>query len=463
MLLIYDANYTEVDSRNERIEGVFGMKEEKGSLLALLPLVIFVLLFIGNGIITKDFSNMPLNVAVMIASAIALMMNRKERLVDKVEVFTKGGGHPNIILMAIIFIMAGAFSEVAKGMGAVESTVNLGMSFIPANLLMVGLFVIGCFISISMGTSTGTVVALAPIGIGIAGQTDIPLTLSMATVVGGAMFGDNLSMISDTTIAAVRTQHTKMKDKFKVNFFIVLPGAILTAIILGIITMDTQSNVVGEYPFDLVKVIPYIGVLIAALAGIHVLIVLLGGTIFAGVIGLIDGSYNLTGLLQSVSEGILGMQNLAIIAILIGGMVEIIKYNGGIDYLLNFVTKRIKTKKGAEVGIASLVSMADVATSNNTISIIITGPLAKNIAEEYNIDPRKSASLLDIFASCFQGVIPYGGQLLAASGLAAISPVSIIPYSFYPVLLGVCGIVAILIGYPKFRQAGEAVKVSKSV
>ena len=438
------------------------MKNEKGSLLALLPLIIFVSLFIGTGIISKDFSNMPLNVAVIIASTIALMMNRKETLLDKVEIFTKGGGHPNIILMAIIFILAGAFSEVAKGMGAVESTVNLGMSFIPENLLMVGLFVIGCFISISMGTSTGTVVALAPIGIGIAGQTDISLALSMATVVGGAMFGDNLSMISDTTIAAVRTQNTKMLDKFKVNFFIVLPGAILTAVILGIITMDNQSNVVGEYPFDLVKVIPYIAVLIAALAGAHVLIVLLGGTIFAGIIGIVDGSYSFTGFLQTASEGIMGMQNLAIIAIMIGGMVEIIKHNGGIDYLLNFVTSRIKTKKGAEVGIASLVSVTDVATSNNTISIIITGPLAKNIADEYNIDPRKSASILDIFASCFQGVIPYGGQLLAASGLAAISPVSIIPYSFYPVLLGICGLVAIAIGYPKFRQVKGATTASKS-
>ena len=438
------------------------MKNEKGSLLALLPLIIFVSLFIGTGIISKDFSNMPLNVAVIIASTIALMMNRKETLLDKIEIFTKGGGHPNIILMAIIFILAGAFSEVAKGMGAVESTVNLGMSFIPENLLMVGLFVIGCFISISMGTSTGTVVALTPIGIGIAGQTDISLALSMATVVGGAMFGDNLSMISDTTIAAVRTQNTKMRDKFKVNFLIVLPGAILTAVILGIITMDNQSNVVVEYPFDLVKVIPYIAVLIAALAGAHVLIVLLGGTIFAGIIGIVDGSYSFTGFLQTASEGIMGMQNLAIIAIMIGGMVEIIKHNGGIDYLLNFVTSRIKTKKGAEVGIASLVSVTDIATSNNTISIIITGPLAKNIADEYDIDPRKSASILDIFASCFQGVIPYGGQLLAASGLAAISPVSIIPYSFYPVLLGICGLVAIAIGYPKFRQVKGATTASKS-
>lgn len=434
------------------------MNEKKGSFIALLPLIVFVMLFIGTGLITKSFSNMPINVALIIAASIALLMNRKRTLVEKVETFSKGGGNPNIILMVMIFILAGAFAEVAKGMGAVEATVNLGMSFLPSNMLMVGLFVIGCFISISMGTSTGTVVALAPIGIGIANQTDIPLALSMATVVGGAMFGDNLSMISDTTIAAVRTQQTKMKDKFKVNFFIVLPGAIVTAIILGIITMDAHAVISKDYTFELVKVLPYLAVLIAAIAGVHVLIVLLCGTLFAGTIGLIDGSYSISSFLKAVSEGIMSMENLAIIAIIIGGMVELIRVNGGITFLLNVITKRIKSKKGAEAGIAGLVGATDVATSNNTISIIITGPLAKSIADEYEIDPRKTASLLDIFSSCFQGMIPYGGQLLAASGLAAMSPVSIIPYSFYPFMLGICGITAILVGYPKWKGEKKSKK-----
>ncbi|NYF23722.1 Na+/H+ antiporter NhaC family protein [Sporosarcina sp. JAI121] len=431
---------------------------KKGNIFALFPLLVFVLLFIGTGILTKDFSNMPLNVAILIASAIALLMNRKEKFSSKVETFTKGAGHPNIILMAVIFILAGAFAGVARGMGAVESTVNFGLSVLPANLLMVGLFIIGCFISISMGTSMGTVVALAPIGIGIASQTDIPLALAMATVIGGAMFGDNLSMISDTTIAAVRTQNTKMKDKFKVNFLIVLPGAILTAIILGVITRGNVATLGGEYQYDLLKILPYIAVLVAALLGAHVLIVLLGGTIFAGIIGLIDGTYSFSGFLQTVADGIISMEDLALIAILIGGVVGIIKHNGGIDYLLYFITSKIKTKKGAEFGIAGLVSMADIATANNTISIVITGPLAKSIADEYDIDPRKSASLLDTFSSCWQGILPYGGQMLAAAGLAAISPVSIIPYSFYPVLMGICGIIAIFIGYPKFRPSEKAVK-----
>ncbi|WP_301108434.1 Na+/H+ antiporter NhaC family protein [Sporosarcina sp.] len=431
---------------------------KKGNAFALLPLIIFVALFIGAGVLTKDFSNMPLNVAVIIASAVALLMNRKEKFEDKVTIFTKGAGHPNIMLMAVIFILAGAFATVAKGMGAVDSTVNLGLSLLPANLLMVGLFAIGCFISISMGTSMGTVVALAPIGIGIASQTDIPVALAMATVIGGAMFGDNLSMISDTTIAAVRTQHTKMKDKFKVNFFIVLPGAILTAIILGVITRGNKAIIGADFQYELIKILPYIAVLAAALAGVHVLIVLIGGTIFAGGVGLADGSYSFGSFLQTIGEGLMSMEDLAIIALLIGGLVEIIRHNGGIDYLLYTVNSKIKSKKGAEFGIAGLVSAAAIATANNTISIVVTGPLAKSIADEYEIDPRKSASLLDTFAGSWQGILPYGGQMLAAAGLAAISPVSIIPYSFYPILMGGCAIVAILIGYPKLGRKRNEVK-----
>ncbi|KRG12368.1 sodium:proton antiporter [Virgibacillus soli] len=428
---------------------------KKGSLLALLPLLIFVLLFIGNGIISGDFSNMPLNVAIVIAAAFALAMNRKETLTNKLEIFTKGAGHPNIILMVVIFILAGAFAETAKGMGAVDSTVNMGLSFIPSNLLMVGLFIVGCFISISMGTSMGTVAALAPIGIGIAEQTGISMALAMGTVIGGAMFGDNLSMISDTTIAAVRTQKTKMSDKFKTNFFIILPGAIVTAIILWLVTMGNEVQTLGEYPFNFIKVLPYILVLVSAIIGVNVVIVLLGGTIFAGIIGLIDGSYTMTGLIKAISQGIINMEDIAIVAVLIGGMIGIIQHNGGIDWLLNFVTSKLKTKKGAEFGIAGLVSVADIATANNTISIIMTGPLAKDIADEYKIDPRKSASLLDIFASCWQGIVPYGGQMLVASGLAAISPVSIIPYSFYPIALGICGVLAILLNFPRYNKVNN--------
>ncbi|UOQ48654.1 Na+/H+ antiporter NhaC family protein [Gracilibacillus caseinilyticus] len=428
------------------------MSNKKGNITALAPLFIFVLLFIGTGIISGDFSNMPLNVAVIIASAIALAMNRKEKLADKIDIFTKGAGHPNIMLMAVIFVLAGAFSQTAKGMGAVDATVNLGLSLIPSNLLMVGLFIVGCFISISMGTSMGTVAALAPIGIGIAEQTGIPLALAMGTVIGGAIFGDNLSMISDTTIAAVRTQKTKMSDKFKANFWIVLPGALVTAIILWIVTSGEQIDALGDYSYQFVKILPYLTVLIAAILGVNVLIVLTGGTIFAGLIGLFDGSYTLASFIQAVSQGIINMEDIAIVAILIGGIIAVIQHNGGIQWLLHAVTSKIKTKKGAEFAIAGLVSTTDIATANNTISIIITGPLAKNIADEYQIDARKSASILDIFAGGWQGIVPYGGQMLAASGLAAISPVSIIPYSFYPIALLIFGIIAILIGFPRFKQ-----------
>ncbi|WP_077605050.1 Na+/H+ antiporter NhaC family protein [Oceanobacillus sojae] len=428
-------------------------QENKGSLAALLPLLIFVLLFIGTGTITGDFSNMPINVAIIIASAVALAMNRKEKLTAKLEIFTKGAGHPNIMLMVVIFILAGAFAQTASEMGAVESTVNMGLSFIPSNYLMVGLFIVGCFISLSMGTSMGTVAALAPIGIGIAEQTGIPIALAMGTVISGAMFGDNLSMISDTTIAAVRTQHTKMSDKFKTNFFIVLPGAMVTAIILWFLTHGNSVETLGEYPYEFIQVLPYLVVLVCAIIGIHVLIVLFGGIILAGIIGLLNGSFTGTGLIQAVSQGVLNMEDIALVAIFIGGMIGIIQHNGGIQWLLNAVTSRIKTKKGAEFGIAGLVSTADIATANNTISIIMTGPLAKNIADEYNVDPRKSASLLDIFSGCWQGLVPYGGQMLAAASLAAISPVSIMPYAIYPMTLGICGIIAILIGFPKFKKS----------
>ncbi|MGC9651306.1 Na+/H+ antiporter NhaC family protein [Staphylococcus warneri] len=429
------------------------MKEtKKGNAWALFPLLLFMLLFLGVGIISGDFTTMPLNVAITITVIVALLMNRKEKFATKVEVFTKGAGHSNIILMMLIFILAGAFSTTTEKMGGVTSTVNLGLSLIPENLIIVGLFIICMFVSISMGTSVGTVAAIAPVGFGFAQATDVSAALAMATVVGGAMFGDNLSMISDTTIAAVRTQHTKMKDKFKVNFRIVLPGAILTIVVLFFLTNGISMDHSKSYDFQLVKVIPYLLVLILALVGVNVIIVLIGGTVLSGVIGLIDGSFGWKGLLIAVSKGIIGMEDIAMIALLIGGLVGLIQHNGGIDWLLNVVRGRVKSKRGAEIGIASLVSVADIATANNTISIIMSGPLAKNIADEYDVDPRKSASILDIFGGCFQGLLPYSPQVISAAGVAGISPFLLVPYSIYPIMLGVCGLIAILIGYPKLKK-----------
>ena len=432
------------------------MKEMKnGNAWALIPLLLFVLLFLGVGIISGDFTTMPLNVAITITVIVALLMNRKETFAKKVEVFTKGAGHSNIILMMLIFILAGAFSTTAEKMGGVSSTVNLGLSLIPQNLIIVGLFIICMFVSISMGTSVGTVAAIAPVGFGFAQATDVPAALAMATVVGGAMFGDNLSMISDTTIAAVRTQKTKMSDKFKVNFKIVLPGAIITIIILFFLTNGISIDHTKNYDYNLIKVIPYLLVLILALVGINVIIVLIGGTVLAGIIGLIGGSFGWKGLLNAISKGIIGMEDIAMIALLIGGLVGIIQHNGGIDWLLNFVRSKVKSKRGAELGIASLVSAADISTANNTISIIMAGPLAKNIADEYDVDPRKSASILDIFGGCFQGLLPYSPQVISAAGVAGISPFLMLQYSIYPILLGVCGLVAIILRVPRLNQSSK--------
>ncbi|OIU73025.1 Na+/H+ antiporter NhaC family protein [Rossellomorea aquimaris] len=428
------------------------MFNEKGNLLALLPLVIFVALFLGAGIISGDFYAFPVLVSIIIAAVAALLMNRKESLNAKVERFAKGAGHPDIMIMVFIFLLAGAFSGVAEKMGAVDSTVNLALTVLPENLLIVGLFIIAAFVSLSMGTSMGTIAALAPIGVGISSGTDISMPVAMATVIGGAMFGDNLSFISDTTIAAVRTQKTEMKDKFKVNFFIVLPAAILTMVILFFITAGNQSAVeAGTY--DWVKILPYLGVIIGALAGLNVFVVLFGGIVLSGIIGFADGSFTPSSYFGSIADGMTGMAEIVILTVLIGGVVELIRYNGGIQALLYLATRKILSPKGAQLATAGLVSSTNLCTANNTISIIIAGPLAKEIGENYGVDARKSASILDIFSCSVQGLIPYGAQALLVAETAGISPLSVIPYAFYPILTAVCGLVAIRFALPKFTRA----------
>lgn len=434
-------------------ESWFCMEEtKKGNAWALIPLIIFVGMFLGVGIITGDFTTMPLNVAILVATIVGLVLNRKESFQKKVEIFTKGAGHSNIILMMLIFLLAGAFSQTTEDMGGVKSTVNLGLSLIPENLIIVGLFVICMFVSLSMGTSVGTVAAIAPVGFGLSQATDVSAAITMATVVGGAMFGDNLSMISDTTIAAVRTQKTKMSDKFKVNIKIVLPGAIFTVIVLWFLTNGAQIDASKSYDYDLIKVVPYLFVLILALFGVNVIIVLIGGIILSAIIGLFYGTFDWIGLLSSISKGIIGMEDIAIIALLINGLVALIQHNGGITWLLNFVRNRVKSKRGAELGIAGLVSVADISTANNTISILMAGSLAKEISDEYGVDPRKSASILDMFASCFQGLLPYSPQLIAAAGVASVSPFELVPYAIYPMILGICGLIAIAFRLPRLDK-----------
>lgn len=427
-------------------------KNLKGNPLALLPLAVFLVLFLGVGIITKDFYKMPVLVAFLIATTVAFLLNPKQTLNEKIEVFCEGAGHSDIMMMCIIFILAGAFASVAKAMGGVEATVNLSLSIIPTRFLVGGLFLIACFISLSMGTSVGTITALAPIGLGIAETAGIPVPLVIGAIIGGGMFGDNLSMISDTTITAARTQGCELRDKFKVNFLIVLPAAIITVIVLTIMSGRYPAEMDKTYSYELIKVLPYMAVLIGALAGMNVFVLLAGGTLFAAIVGILSGGIDVFAALEAASNGMLGMAEIVILSIIIGGTLELIKCNGGIDYLLAFVKKRIHTKKGAEFGIALLVSLVDMCTANNTIAIVMAGPLAKDIAEEYDIPSRRTASILDIFSAFIQGIIPYGAQLLIAAGLVGVSPMEILPYLYYPVLMGVCGLIAISIGFPKINQ-----------
>lgn len=427
------------------------MQTQNGKAYGLLPLFLFVCLFVGSGLITGDFYSLPIVCAALIAAVFSLAMNRKETLNQKMEWFAKGAGHPDIMIMIMIFILAGAFSSATKAMGAVDSTMHLALSLIPGQFMVAGLFVIAAFISISLGTSMGTIAALAPIGAGISGEIGISASITAAAVVGGAMFGDNLSFISDTTIAAVRTQKTKMTDKFKTNFLIILPAAVITIILFMIFTSGGHPGVQSE-SYSLVKVLPYLCVLIFALLGFNVMAVILAGIVLAGIIGIADGSLTVHTYLTAVTEGISGMSELIILSLLIGGMAEMMKRNGGIAFLLGFVSRRIRSKKGAEAGIAGIVSTTNLATANNTIAIITSGPLAKDLSDQYGIDRRKSASILDIFSCAVQGLIPYGAQLLSAAQIAKISPISILPYSFYPILIGVCGICAIIFGLPRFTE-----------
>lgn len=424
----------------------------KGNAWALIPMMVFLVAYLITSIVVKDFYKMPITVAFLLSTIVAIAMNPKESINKKLQIFCEGAGNTNIILMILIFILAGAFGQVAKDMGAVDSTVNLGLSVLPSYILIAGLFIIGCFISLSIGTSTGTIVALVPVAIGIAEKINIPLGLAIGAVISGAMFGDNLSMISDTTIAAAKTQGCEMKDKFKMNILIVLPAALITAIIFILINRGNNISLGNSYTYNLLKVMPYLVVLISALLGVNVITVLTGGTVLAGIVGIATGAFDIWGMVGSINTGIAGMSELIIVVLLVGGMFEIIRYNGGIDFLMHSITRRIKSKKGAEFGIAALVGVVDICTANNTIAIVLVGPIAKDISDRFGIDPRRSASILDTFSCFFQGIIPYGAQLLIAAGLANVSPLSIMKYLYYPYLMGISAILAIIFGIPKIKD-----------
>ena len=423
------------------------MSNKKG-LLALSPLLVFIALYLITSIIAHDFYKVPITVAFMISSIYAVATSWNFPLPKRIDMFSKGAGTSNMMMMLWIFVLAGAFANSAKVMGSVDATVNLTLMVLPGSMIMAGLFLAACFISLSIGTSVGTIVALVPIAAGLAGSTGVSIPMMTAVVVGGAFFGDNLSFISDTTIVATSTQGCRMSDKFRVNFFIVMPAALVIFIIYIFAGSEIQSPT--DIPVvEFTKVIPYLVVLVCAIFGMNVMAVLTIGIILTGLIGMINGTYDIYGWFSSMGEGILGMSELIIVTMLAGGVLEIVKANGGIDFIISRLSAHIKSKRGAELSIAGLVALTDICTANNTVAIITVGGIAKQIGDKFGVDNRKCASILDTFSCCMQGLIPYGAQMLMAAGLAQLNPIQIIPYLYYPLATGIVALLAILFRYPK--------------
>lgn len=421
------------------------MNKNQGRAIALLPIGVFLLIFIGSGIITGDFYSMPAIVGFLIALIVAFMQNKKLSFVQKLHMASKGAGDENILTMCLIFLAAGAFSGAVRASGGVESTVNLGLSILPGGMAVAGLFVIGCFISISMGTSVGTITALAPIAAGISEKTGFPMAICAAAVVCGAMFGDNLSIISDTTIAAVKTQGCDMRDKFRENFKIILPAAIITLGLFLFLGQTDEFHIEGSLDYNLLKVVPYLVVLFGAVSGVNVFVILIIGTALSMLVGLATGTFTAAKMFTHVGTGIYSMYDITVISIVVACIITLVKEYGGIEFVLNFIKSRISDAKGGELGIASLALLVDLCTANNTVAIVMAGPIAKDISEEFGVTPRRSASLLDMFSSMGQGLIPYGAQLLAAASLTGLTPFDIIPYCFYPLLMGLSGLLFIFI------------------
>ena len=418
--------------------------QNQGKLSALLPIGVFLVIFLGAGIIFQDFYAMPAIVAFLIALFVAFLQNRKVSFDEKVKIIAQGVGEENIITMSLIFLCAGAFSGAVTAAGGVDSTVNLGLSLIPAHFIVAGLFIISCFISVSMGTSMGTIAALAPIAVGVSNEAGFPMAVCIASVVCGAMFGDNLSMISDTTIAAVKTQGCEMKDKFKANFLIVLPAAVITIVFFWFVTRDMSYNIAsGDY--NLFQVIPYLVVLIGALIGINVFLVLIAGTVLSIVVGVWTGTIAVSEMFTVMGDGVTSMYDITVISIIVACIVSLVRANGGIQFILDLIKSRIRGKRGAQAGIAALALLVDLCTANNTVAIVMSGPIAKEICDEFGVEPKRSASLLDMFTSVGQGLIPYGAQLLSAATLTGLTPFDMMSYLIYPILMAVCGIGAIII------------------
>lgn len=418
----------------------------RSKIWALLPLLVFIVLYLATSLVLNDFYKMPVIVAFLIAAVVAFVLYPRISFHEKTEHFTRSAGDPNIMLMILIFVLAGAFAGVSKSMGAVEATINFGLAHLSPRFLIAGLFLTACFISLSLGTSVGTIVALAPIAVGMSESVPGSLAVALGAVVGGAMFGDNLSMISDTTIAATRTQGVEMREKFKVNFWIALPPAVVT---FAIYSFASPFNTVvpGEHTYSLVRIVPYLFVLVAALAGLNVIWVLIAGIVLAVGIGLWHSNASIWQLIESMNAGIASMFELSVLCLIIGGVVGLIRHYGGIDYILTHVARKVKGVRSGELGIAALTALVNASLANNTITILIVGPLAKRIADENGIEPRRSASILDTMSCFVQGFLPYGAQVLAATAIASqkITPLQLMANLYYPYLLGLSALVFIFI------------------
>ena len=427
------------------------MSNKKG-LLALSPLILLIaLIALFTGYSAEEShkdTSLSLTVAFMISSIYAVAISGGMPIRKRIDTYSRGAGANNLMLMLWIYVLAGAFAASAKAMGAVDATVNLALSLLPASMILPGLFLAACFISLSIGTSVGTIVALVPIAAGLAHSVDANLALTVAIIVGGAYFGDNLSFISDTTVVATQTQGCQMSDKFRVNALIVIPAAIIILIIYGTLGAGTKAPTHID-AVQYMKVLPYIVVLVTAIAGMNVMAVLTLGSILCGIIGIIDGGYDIFGWFSAMGNGVIGMGELIIIAMMAGGMLEIIRENGGIDFIISKITAHVNSKRGAELSIAALVSMVNICTANNTVAILTVGNISKKIGDKFGVDNRKAASILDTFSCTIQGLIPYGVQMLLAAGLSGLSPLDIIPYLYYPMAIGLAALFAILFRYPR--------------
>ena len=426
----------------------------KKGLLALSPIVVLLVVYLAMSLASGDFYRISISVAFVAAAvyAVAAFRSISRSLQERVAIFSEGASDKNILYMIWIFILAGIFAATAKTMGAVDATVHFTMRFVPTEFLPAGIFVAACFVSLSIGTSVGTIVALTPVVTGLASQMGADTAQMVAIVVGGAFFGDNLSFISDTTIAATMTQGCKMKDKFRTNLLIVLPAALLSLGLYIFIGLTGEGDVEVASLAEWYKTIPYLLVLVCTIAGMNVMVVLVLGILTTAIIGLACGSLSGVSFCEAADEGVMSMCELIVITLLAGGLMNVVKQGGGFEYLTKVITNRISGKRGAEAAIAGLTVLTDICTANNTIAIITMGPIARDLSEKYGVSPRKSASLMDT-ASCFaQGVLPYGAQLLMASGLAAISPLEIIPHLYYPMTIGVMVVLSIIFQFPKISE-----------